>query len=286
MLGSGELMKSGLLPDPALSCFSAPCIGAPIHSEALNLSERADQVEQPPSSGVVQAALDEPRLQGDTGVSAKVARIVEPVLADLALRLVRIKLSTGGDPTLQIMAERADGTMTIEDCEAASKALSPVLDLEDPIAVGYRLELSSPGIDRPLVRVSDYHRALGHEAKVELAAPLDGRRRFRGLLTAVDGPMLKLTRLDPKPGEDPVVTLTLRDISDARLILTDALIRESLQAAEQSADLAGAGVTDGPAEPETDAATEPAVRRGPGRFAARNKAKPVIPAGIKTMKRR
>ncbi len=80
------------------------------------------------------------------------------------------------------MAERADGTMTIEDCEAASRALSPVLDLEDPIAGEYRLELSSPGIDRPLVRRSDFVRALGHEARIELDVPLDGRKRFKGLI--------------------------------------------------------------------------------------------------------
>ncbi len=231
---------------------------------------------------VVDAALDEPRLMPDTGVSARVARMIEPVLADFALRLVRIKVTTGPDAALQVMAERADGTMTIDDCEAASKAISPVLDLDDPIAGAYRLEVSSPGIDRPLVRVSDFQRALGHEAKLELAAPLNGRRRFRGVLTAVEGTTLRLMRLDAKAGEDPHSVLPLDGIADARLILTDALIRESLKAAERQA--AEAGTDETPEAPEPEA--PPPVARGPGRFAARNKAKPLIPAGIKTLKRR
>jgi ribosome maturation factor RimP len=254
----------------------------------LPLNDTADQAE--PQSGVVDATLDEPRLQAETGVAARVARVVEPVLADLSLRLVRIKLSTGPDATLQIMAERADGTMSIDDCEAASRALSPVLDLEDPISTPYRLEISSPGIDRPLVRVSDFRRALGHEAKVELSVPLDGRRRFRGMLAAVAGNELTLTLPDAKAGEAASVALPLDGIADARLVLTDALIRESLRAAEEAA--AAAGETEGEAEsgpaeePEPD--PEPAVKRGPGRFAQRNKAKPkpLIPAGIKTLKRR
>ena len=221
----------------------------------------------------------------DTGIVARIARTIEPVLADFALRLVRIKVTTGPDAALQVMAERADGTMTIDDCEAASKAISPVLDLDEPIAGAYRLEVSSPGIDRPLVRVSDFQRALGHEAKIELAMPLDGRRRFRGLLAAVAGTTLTLTRPDAKAGEDATVALALDTIADARLVLTDALIRESLKAAERQAEVTDEDESVAP-EPE---ATEPVpapVARGPGRFAARNKAKPILPAGIKTLKRR
>jgi ribosome maturation factor RimP len=233
-------------------------------------------------AGPILASLDEPRLQTETGIAARLARTIEPVLADFALRLVRVKISTGPDATLQIMAERADGTMTIEDCEQASKAISPVLDLDDPVSGAYRLEISSPGIDRPLVRVSDFQRALGHEAKIELAAPLDGRRRFRGLLTAVNDGKLTLTRLDAKPGDSPEVLMTLADIDDARLVLTDALIREALRGA-RDAETADAPAADA-AEPKSEP-TE-AAQRGPGRFAARNKAKPVIPAGIKTRKPR
>lgn len=229
--------------------------------------------------------LAEPRLVVETGVAARVARVAGPVLADLHLRLVRIKLSTGPDATLQIMAERADGSMTIEACEAASKAISPVLDLEDPVPGNYRLELSSPGIDRPMVRVSDFRRALGHEVKVELATPLDGRRRFRGLIAAVSDTALTLGLPDARAGEPAEIVLPLRDLGDARLILTDALIRESLLAGKRAEDEAREAA-DGAPDPEPDPEPPPGVRRGPGRFAARNKAKPLIPAGIKTLKRR
>lgn len=245
-----------------------------------DLGQNADAAPAPP----IEAALDEPRLTPDTGLAARVARVVEPVLADFNLRLVRIKLSTGQDATLQIMAERPDGTMTIADCETASKAISPVLDLDDPVSTPYRLEISSPGIDRPLVRVSDFLRALGHEAKVELSAPLDGRRRFRGILSSIAGQDLTLTRLDAKPGDPAVSVLPLAGIEDARLVLTDALIRDALKASKKAADEDGDAAAE--ATPEPAEAAPPPVKRGPGRFAARNKAKPLIPAGIRTLKRR
>lgn len=245
----------------------------------------------PAEPSAVANDLDEPRLVSETGVAARVARVVAPVLADLQLRLVRIKVSTGPDATLQIMAERADGSMTIEDCEAASKAVSPVLDLEDPVPGNYRLEMSSPGIDRPLVRVSDFRRALGHETKIELATPLEGRRRFRGLIAAVSDATLTLGVPDAKAGEPTEVVLPLRDLGDARLVLTDALIRQSLAASKQAEneDVDVDVDEHGPShDPNPEPAPEPpaTVRRGPGRFAARNKAKPLIPAGIKTLKRR
>lgn len=225
------------------------------------------------------AALDEPRLFTEAGPAARVAHTVAPVLADFNLRLVRVKLSSGPSATVQIMAERPDGTMTIADCEAASKAVSPVLDLDDPVSGAYRLEISSPGIDRPLVRVSDFRRAFGHEAKLELGAPVEGRRRFRGLIGVVEDGALTLTRLDARSDEPPNVTLALRDLEDARLVLTDALIRESLRA---SARAAADGGDDEEAAPEPPAP----VPRGPGRFANRNKAKPVVPAGAKPFRRR
>ena len=178
------------------------------------------------------------------------------------------------------MAERPDGTMTIDDCEAASKALSPVLDLDDPIAGEYRLEVSSPGIDRPLVRRSDVIRALGHEARVELDVPVDGRKRFKGLLIHAGADRLTLKRLDARADEPDTVELPYADLADARLVLTDALIRASLNA-EKPTDPDGGG--DG-GEPASEPA-EP-VRRGPGRFAKGNKPKPVIPAGIQVRKRR
>src|ERR671935_2288201 len=129
----------------------------------------------------------ERRLVAEQGVAARVAAIAEPLLENLGYRLVRVRISGLAGCTVQIMAERPDGTMTIEDCETVSRALSPVLDVEDPIDRAYRLELSSPGIDRPLVRRSDFARYAGHEAKIEMAAMIDGRRRFRGEIVGVEG---------------------------------------------------------------------------------------------------
>src|SRR3954470_20059949 len=178
----------------------------------------------------------ERRFITETGVAARVAAIVEPVLAGLGFRLVRIKVSGLNGCTVQIMAERPDGTMTVQGCEQISRALSPVLDLEDPIERAYNLEVSSPGIDRPLVRAGDFARWAGHEAKIETARPVDGCKRFRGVV--LDLP-------DAKEGAEPQVRLAFADLAEARLVLTDALIREALRrggprAAEESAD--GAGV--------------------------------------------
>ena len=114
------------------------------------------------------------------------------------------------------MAERPDGTMAIEDCEAASRALSPVLDVEDPIDRDYRLEVSSPGIDRPLVRRSDFERHAGHEAKIEMTFALDGRKRFRGILTGVEGEAAKLRRKDAAEGEPPTCCLPIADMAEAQ----------------------------------------------------------------------
>ena len=231
------------------------------------------------------SSLDEPRLSKESGVALTIARVTEPVLRDLGFRLVRVKLSGQDGTTLQIMAERADGTMDVEGCEAISEALSPVLDVEEPIKGEYRLEISSPGIDRPLMRVSDFRRAVGLEAKVEMNALVEGRRRFRGRIDTLDetgaAPVVSLTRFDAKPGEPEVVCLALSDVSDGRLVLTDDLIRETLRAAKAAAQTAG--------EAEADAgesgAPEPAPEKGPGRFALRNagrqaKARPLLPAGI------
>ena len=130
---------------------------------------------------------NEPRIIAETGLEARIAHIVEPVVEGLGYRLVRIKMSAMNGATLQIMAERPDGSMTVEDCEILSRDISPALDVEDPIDRAYHLEVSSPGIDRPLVRRSDFERWAGHEAKIELARLLDGRKRFRGRLAGVEG---------------------------------------------------------------------------------------------------
>jgi ribosome maturation factor RimP len=171
----------------------------------------------------------EARFLRETGVAARVATVVEPVLGDLGYRLVRVKISAQNGQTVQIMAERPDGLFSVEDCEAASRALSPVLDLEEPVPGAYNLEVSSPGIDRPLVRPGDFDRWSGHEAKVELSVPLDGRKRFRGLVRGTEGGFGLVELRDVKEGQESLVRLPLRDISEARLVLTDELVRESLR---------------------------------------------------------
>jgi ribosome maturation factor RimP len=176
--------------------------------------------------------LDEVRLIEDSGPGERVGRIAAPVLRDLGYRLVRVKISSGEGPTIQIMAERPDGTMSIEDCESVSMALSPVFDVEEPMAQAYRLEVSSPGIDRPLVRESDFGRAIGHEARVEMAVAVNGRKRFRGHFKAVasgpDGPAARIALIadDGSPSE---VELPIRAMAEARLVLTDDLIRAALR---------------------------------------------------------
>ena len=127
------------------------------------------------------------------------------------------------------MAERPDGGMAIEDCEAASRALSPIFDASDPVEGPYRLEISSPGIDRPLVRRSDFERYAGHLVKVEMAVAHQGRKRFRGLLAGVEGDAVRLRRDDVPAGEEADVLLVMEDIADARLVLTDELIAESMR---------------------------------------------------------
>jgi ribosome maturation factor RimP len=180
----------------------------------------------------------EPRLIVEQGVAARVAAIAEPVLVGMGYRLVRVKISGLDGCTVQIMAERPDGTMTVEDCEDVSRALSPVLDVADPIDRAYRLEVSSPGLDRPLVRRSDFVRFAGHQLKLEMAVAIDGRRRFRGLLLGVEGEAARIRRDDAAPGEASEILLPIEDIAEAKLVLTDALIAESLRrgkAAERAA---------------------------------------------------
>jgi ribosome maturation factor RimP len=169
------------------------------------------------------------RLITENGVAARVAAIVEPVIEDLGFNLVRVRVTGTNGCTVQIMAERPDGTMSVTDCEAVSRAVSPVLDLEDPIPQAYHLEISSPGIDRPLVRASDFERWSGYEAKVEMAVPLEGRKRFRGFIRGVEGEAAVIEMPDVKEGLDPIARLPLTDLGEAHLVLTDELIRESLR---------------------------------------------------------
>jgi ribosome maturation factor RimP len=171
----------------------------------------------------------ERRLIVEPALAARIAAIAEPVLMNLGFRLVRVRVSGFDGCTVQIMAERPDGTMTIEDCETASRALSPVLDVSDPVERAYRLELSSPGIDRPLVRRSDFERYAGHVVKVEMAVAVDGRRRFRGMLLGAEGEAARIRRDDAAPEESAEILLPIADMTEARLVLTDALVAQSLK---------------------------------------------------------
>jgi ribosome maturation factor RimP len=217
---------------------------------------------------------DETRLFRESGAAARVAAIVEPVAADLGLRLVRVKITAQNGCTVQIMAERPDGTLAIQDCERLSRALSPVLDLEEPVPGAYNLEISSPGIDRPLVRRVDFERWAGYEAKIEMALPLDGRKRFRGRLRGLEADMALLELPDVKEGVDPLVRLPLADLGEARLVLTDELIRESLRRdALASGGDAGGASDEGRPEPGP-------ARRDPVR-AAKKPARTGITPGVR-----
>jgi ribosome maturation factor RimP len=174
-------------------------------------------------------SIAEPRLIAETGVAARVAAVVEPVLEGIGLRLVRVRVSGTSGCTVQIMAERPDGSMAIEDCEAASRAVSPVLEAADPVDRAYHLEVSSPGIDRPLARRSDFDRYAGHLAKIEMSVPVEGRRRFRGVLLGTDGDAARVRRDDAEGEENADALLRIGDMAEARLVLTDELIAESLR---------------------------------------------------------
>jgi ribosome maturation factor RimP len=176
----------------------------------------------------------EPRLIVEPGVSARVAAIVEPVLEGLGYRLVRVRVSGSDGCTVQVMAERPDGTMNIDDCETCSRALSPVLDTADPVDRNYRLELSSPGIDRPLVRQSDFNRYANNAVKIEMAVAVDGRKRFRGQLLGAEGNLARIQRDDVADGESPNVMLPIEEMAEAKLILNDALIAESFRRSKQA----------------------------------------------------
>lgn len=177
---------------------------------------------------------NEPRLTAETGLDARIAALVEPVIEDLGFRLVRVKTSGRNGFTVQIMAERPDGTIGVDDCEEISRNVAPVLDAEDPVDRAYHLEVSSPGIDRPLVRRSDFERAAGHVAKVELSEGHDGRRRFRGVLVGVEGETFGVRLEDAPAGTPDTVWLPFALLAEARLIMTDDLIAASFKAAKKA----------------------------------------------------
>jgi ribosome maturation factor RimP len=182
----------------------------------------------------VSGQLSDARFIGETGLAGQIATIVEPVLADLGFRLVRVVSSGRNGSTVQIMAERPDGMLTVEECAEISRRLSPVLDVHDPIQGQYTLEVSSPGIDRPLVRPSDFEAWAGYEAKIELKEPISGRKRFRGMLEGVEHDEVRI-EVDLDQLGRQVVGLPIGLVGEARLVLTDELIREALRRAKKGA---------------------------------------------------
>lgn len=173
--------------------------------------------------------MSDARIIVESGVEAKVAAILEPEIEDLGYRLVRVKLSNINGSTLQIMAERPDGTMNVAGCEEVSRAISPILDIEDPIQQAYHLEISSPGIDRPMVRLSDFETWVGHTTKLETHQIVNGRKRYKGLILSVEGKKITFRRDAVAEGEDPNFVLAIDEIKDAKLVMTDELITEALK---------------------------------------------------------
>lgn len=168
-------------------------------------------------------------LDMSSGLTDRIGQLIAPSLESMGYEIVRIRYTGGGRPVLQIMAERAsDGGMEVEDCEEVSHAVSALLDVEDPINEAYSLEVSSPGIDRPLTRPKDFERYAGFDARIELHQPIDGRKRFKGVLTGLDGDEVLMELNGVRP-EEASIRLPLDDIADAKLVLTDQLIEASLK---------------------------------------------------------
>ncbi|MBS0241557.1 MAG: ribosome maturation factor RimP [Proteobacteria bacterium] len=203
------------------------------------------------SGPAAEARASEERYVRETGAALAIAELAEPVLKGLGFRLVLARILSGQGTIVEIMAERPDGSMTIDDCRTVSLALSPVLDVHDPIAGAYRLQISSPGIDRPLVRPSDFDQWAGFEAKIELKELIDGRRRFRGVVEGFeDGEV----RIEVDLGKDQGVKLLglpIGLVEEAKLVLTDELVRESLRRTKKA--LAELSAPDGA---EADAARD------------------------------
>jgi len=176
----------------------------------------------------VSGQVSDARFVGETGLAAEIAGLAEPVLADLGFRLVRVVVSGRNGATVQIMAERPEGTITVEECAEISRRLSPVLDVHDPMKGQYTLEVSSPGIDRPLVRPSDFDAWAGYEAKIEMKELISGRKRFRGVLEGIEGEEVRIEVELDQLGRQ-IIGLPLGLIGEARLVLTDELIRETLR---------------------------------------------------------
>lgn len=179
------------------------------------------------------------------GPARPLLAIVEPVVADLGFHLVRIRITGEGTKTIvQVMAERDDGTLQIEDCEAISHALSAVLDVEDPLHGAYALEVSSPGLARPLTRPVDFDRWAGHEAKLEVTQAVDGQRRFRGVLDGFEDGELRLLTEVAGHQEPQVLGFTLALLAEARLVTDEAALKQALRSGKEKSNRPVAGKQD------------------------------------------
>ena len=164
-------------------------------------------------------------------IDRRVQEIIEPVISDMGFELVRVRLMSGKSTTLQIMAQKPDGTIEVDECGQISTAVSAVLDVEDPILDAYTLEVSSPGIDRPLTRLKDFEQWKGYEAKIETEELIDGRRRFKGELQGVEDDEVLIEI------EEGTIGLKFEWLSDAKLVLTDNLIREVLRSRKDAGQI-------------------------------------------------
>ena len=168
------------------------------------------------------------RFARETGVARVIADLAEPILEELGFRLVRVRVSGRDGGTVQIMAERRQGEMTIEDCAQISRKLSLLLDAADPIPGGYRLEVSTPGIDRPLVRPSDFASWVGHEVKIELKELVDGRKRFRGRIEGVANDEALIRIELPGEAEPQTIGIAFSLILEAKLVANQDSVRADL----------------------------------------------------------
>lgn len=170
-----------------------------------------------------------------TAMDRRVAEIIQPMIEDMGFELVRVRYQTGNTPTLQIMAQRPDGGIEVDECGEISTTVSALMDVEDPILDAYTLEVSSPGIDRPLTRLKDFDQWNGYVAKLETHDLIDGRRRFKGALAGTEGDEV-LIEIDVD-GTPTTIGLQFDWLSDAKLVLTDDLIRDVLRARKDAGDI-------------------------------------------------
>jgi len=166
-----------------------------------------------------------------TAIDRRMAEIITPVIEDMGYELVRVRLMGGKTNTLQIMAEKPQGGIEVDDCADISNAVSAVLDVEDPLTDAYALEVSSPGIDRPLTRLKDFEEFEGYEAKLETSEMIDGRKRFKGVLAGVEDNDVLINI------EEGTVGLQFDWLADAKLVLTDELIKDMLKARKEAGTL-------------------------------------------------